>query len=223
MRMVQENVVRPVSLGSKESAHRRVFLLPVPTPPSVIAGVEVTAAATAQKLGQWINDAMIDATKQTMKRGLEKAKARMNECERRETKCKTLGRCLSILLDEGVLDMIISKDSILEMIEADYSRRTVPSRDDEAMLEVLSHVQEMFKDTGYSLPLDEPQAVVDQLRRALGTGDSNFARDDALDAEIQAFMTKNANRVSGADRGMYMLPEMWGTSYHAEQCQEGEK
>ena len=89
--------------------------------------------------------------------------------------------------------MIISKDSILEMIEADFSRWTMPSRDDEAMLEVLSHVQKMFKDTGYSLPLDEPQAVVDQLRRALGTGDSNFARDDALDTEIQAFMTKNAN------------------------------
>ena len=218
MRMVQENVVRPVSLGSKESAHRRVFLLPVPTPPSsVIAGAEVrAAAATTQKLGQWINDAMIDATRQTMKQGLEKARAGMNECERHETKCKTLGRCLSILLDEGILDMTISKDSILGTIEADYSRRAMPTCDDEAMLQVLSHVQKMFKDTGYSLPLDEPQAVLDQLRRTLGTGESNFAKDDTLDTEIQAFMTKNANAVSGMDSGMCMLPEMLGTLHYAE-------
>ena len=91
------------------------------------------------------------------------------------------------------------------------------------MLEVLSHIQKMFKDAGYSLPLDKPQAVVDQLRRALGTGDSNFARDDALDAEIQAFMAKNANALSGTDGSMCMLPDMLGTLYHAERCQEGEQ
>ena len=190
----------------------------------MITEAEVTAAAaTTQKLGQQINDAMIDATRQTMKQGLEKAKARMSECERHETKCKALGQCLSILLDEGVLDMIISKDSILGMIEADFSHRAMPARDEEAMLEVLSHIQKMFKDAGYSLPLDKPQAVVDQLRRALGTGDSNFARDDALDAEIQAFMAKNANALSGTDSSMCMLPDMLGTLYHAERCQEGEQ
>ena len=104
----------------------------------MIAGAEVrAAAATTQKLGQWINDAMIDATKQTMKRGLEKAKARMNECERRETKCKTLGRCLSILLDEGVLDMIdvwidagLNEDAgyVRKDERADEARRTTAER-----------------------------------------------------------------------------------------------